>query len=1087
MNATLDVEALLVHGPFLKRLARSLLGDEHAADDVVQQTWLTTLDKPPRQTGSLRAFMASVARNLALEGGRRGSRRRQWEAAAARPEALPSTEEIVQREAVRRQVVEALLDLDERYRDVLLLRFYESLPPRHIAQQLDLPVETVRTRIKRGLAAMSERLDEHHDGDRKTWATALVPLAFPQSAAAGLGGVLASSLTSLGPVAQFAAAGLVLAGLAAGAAWWLDRDAPPTEPEQSQMAQAGAGGGVLGVEPSSDADLEGDESGDASPQPTSRPAGAEPLTAALPPLVEGRLLDAEAGAPLAGARVVLAGVALDEVELLATASREELTERWIQKTVVTDAQGRYRIGGLSRGVWILATAAEGARPFSAPGVVLVDVPPLLSVVAVDMVRRRLEGDGMETPAFHALDADGVLALDVVAPSVPVRDVRVQSPDGEPIVGARVLALSPAAAMAMEAAPYSDWSWRRLAPNLHELSTDEQGLAGGVAAQAGGLLLVSAPGHQPERLTFPVDQPLPTPLRVTLQPALGVTVTGRVVDGKGRPVAGVDVALGDFGISGLLHDRFSLNLQRWDAVTSTTDGAGRFAFEDRSRLSRSAWDPTPVSEGMSFAVLAGREGSLSTHQSLVASAAQPHHDVELVLHEGSLLDVTLLDRATLGPAEGAMISYHGEDLTLTQSVDEDGSVSFRGKPHGPVSLTVRRLGYEPVALEQLDWRGDTLELLVDFEPVGWQLSVGVRDVSGQALAVEIPALGDEDRTAWLAVQAWPVDPATLQEDGRADWRRIDVGGISGRWIDGRSELAFDRSWQAEDAWIVVTCEDDVLASAHAPRGLDTLELVARSPWLDGQALPLNLEIVQAGEDLSFFSTGAQVFDARTGAFVSRLTWDLFDGGMFGMVPGPGVYDVTVDDPRQATLVLEGLELDSPTDIRMELAAPARLRVDVAGASGLPVNAVVALFDGEGRCLMRQALGSDGTRQCTVPGVSSSPYRLVAWSQEGVDAMTVHLAPGEDRSVALRLAPAANLRLVSPTLGESVALLRVADDDGQLLVDRQIGAGDRTELTGEGLLLPAAAGRYHVSFTVAGRDRVERTVELGSAGQVTVSLD
>jgi RNA polymerase sigma-70 factor (ECF subfamily) len=1087
MNATLDVEALLVHGPFLKRLARSLLGDEHAADDVVQQTWLTTLDKPPRQAGSLRSFMATVARNLALEGGRRGSRRRQWEAAAARPEALPSTEEIVQREAVCRQVVEALLDLDERYRDVLLLRFYESMAPRHIAQQLELPVETVRTRIKRGLAALSDRLDEHHDGDRKTWAAALVPLAFPQSASAGLGAALASSLTSFGPVAQFAAAGLVLAGLAAGAAWWLDRDAPPADPQQSQMTRAGAGGGDGGAAPASDLLLEGGEGDEPSPAPTSLPAGAEPLTAALPPLVEGRLLDAEGGTPLAGARVLLAGVALDDVQLLATATREELSERWIQKTVVTDAQGRYRIGGLSRGVWILATAAEGARPFSAPGVVLVDVPPLLSVVAVDMVRRRLDGDGMEIPAFHALEQDGVLALDVVAPAVPVHDVRVQSTDGEPLVGARVLALSPAASMAMQAAPYPDWSWRRLEPNLHELTTDEQGLASDVTAQPGGLLLVSAPGHRSERLTFPAGESLPTPLRVTLQPALAVTVSGRVVDRDGRPVAGAVVALGDFGVSGLLHDRFDLNLQRWDAATTRTDGNGRFAFEDHSQLSRSAWDPTPVSEGMSFAVLACSEGSLSTHQSLVATAAQPHHDVELVLRAGSLLEVTLLDRATLGPAQGAMVSYQGEDLMLTQSVDEDGSVSFRGKPHGPVPLTIRRLGYEPVTLEERDWRGETLELLVDFEPVGWQLSVGVRDLSGQALAMSIPALGDEDRTAWLAVQAWPVDPASLLEEGRADWRRLDLGGIGGRWIDGRSELAFDRSWQAEDAWIVVTCEDDVLASAHAPRGLDTLELVARSPWLDGQALPVNLEIVQAGEELSFFGTGAQVLDARTGAFVSRLTWDLFESGMFGMVPGPGVYDVILEDARQATLVLEDLELDSPSDIRVELAAPARLQVDVTAAGGLPVNAVVALFDGDGRCLMRQAVGSDGTRQCMVPGVSSAPYRLVAWSEEGVDAMTVHLAPGEDRSAELRLAPAASLRLVSPALGEAVALLRVANGEGQLLVERQVGLGDRTELTGEGLVLPAAAGRYEVTLTVAGRDRVVRTVELGSAGQVTLSLD
>ena len=33
----------------------------------------------------------------------------------------------------------------------MLLRFWEDLPPREIAKRMQAPVETVRTRIKRGL------------------------------------------------------------------------------------------------------------------------------------------------------------------------------------------------------------------------------------------------------------------------------------------------------------------------------------------------------------------------------------------------------------------------------------------------------------------------------------------------------------------------------------------------------------------------------------------------------------------------------------------------------------------------------------------------------------------------------------------------------------------------------------------------------------------------------------------------------------------------------------------------------------------------------------------------------------------------
>ena len=46
---------------------------------------------------------------------------------------------------MRAEVVRAVLELEEHHRDVVLLRWFENMPPRAIARALSVPVETVRS------------------------------------------------------------------------------------------------------------------------------------------------------------------------------------------------------------------------------------------------------------------------------------------------------------------------------------------------------------------------------------------------------------------------------------------------------------------------------------------------------------------------------------------------------------------------------------------------------------------------------------------------------------------------------------------------------------------------------------------------------------------------------------------------------------------------------------------------------------------------------------------------------------------------------------------------------------------------------
>jgi len=139
----------------VRAIIRRMVVDPHLADDVAQETWLQTLRRPDASFQARRAWMGTVARNFVLQASRSSARRREREKAVARSvidcREAPDAELL---QAVR----EELEQLDPRYRSVLHLRFFEDLPPTMIADQLSIPIETARTRLRRGLTALHARL-----------------------------------------------------------------------------------------------------------------------------------------------------------------------------------------------------------------------------------------------------------------------------------------------------------------------------------------------------------------------------------------------------------------------------------------------------------------------------------------------------------------------------------------------------------------------------------------------------------------------------------------------------------------------------------------------------------------------------------------------------------------------------------------------------------------------------------------------------------------------------------------------------------------------------------------------------------------
>jgi len=230
----ITVETLLTHSNFVRGLARALVGDPAIADDAVQQAWLEACERPPKDMRSPKGWLATVTRQAASKIRRSETRRRTREQRVARPELVPSAAEIAEREEARRRLMDAVVALDEPYREVIVLRFLEELPPREVARRLGVPVETARTRVKRGLEQLRGALDSAYGGDRRGWGMALLPFALPKTAAAA-------------PKVIALAASLVLVGALSWSLGWLPGSTRPRASSLSGASPIELPGGATGA------------------------------------------------------------------------------------------------------------------------------------------------------------------------------------------------------------------------------------------------------------------------------------------------------------------------------------------------------------------------------------------------------------------------------------------------------------------------------------------------------------------------------------------------------------------------------------------------------------------------------------------------------------------------------------------------------------------------------------------------------------------------------------------------------------------------------------------------------------------------
>jgi RNA polymerase sigma-70 factor (ECF subfamily) len=227
MAGHIEIAELLDDAGWIRSLAASLIGDGAQADDLVQDTWLAALRRPPRAAGEARPWLARVVRNLARNARRERVRREAREELAHEERALPSPDALAQQAEAQRLLAEAVTRLAEPLRDAIVLRYFQGLDSGAAAARLGVPASTLRTRLQRALEELRADLDRRAKGGREGWGLLLAPLVHRASGAPSHAPLPAAGAAAPGALAPalLVGAGAVCALTAAGTIYWrLARD-----------------------------------------------------------------------------------------------------------------------------------------------------------------------------------------------------------------------------------------------------------------------------------------------------------------------------------------------------------------------------------------------------------------------------------------------------------------------------------------------------------------------------------------------------------------------------------------------------------------------------------------------------------------------------------------------------------------------------------------------------------------------------------------------------------------------------------------------------------------------------------------------
>ena len=158
-------------------VAYRLLGDADAAADATQETFLKAFERlHQHRGGSFRSWLLRIVTNTcydmlrkrqrhptrSLEGGLGDGEETDMDRLAHLQSEEASPEEMALRAEVYRVVEEGLQHLSPEHRTIIVLSDVEGLSYEEIAEVLNIPIGTVKSRLSRARARLRDYLRAHH-------------------------------------------------------------------------------------------------------------------------------------------------------------------------------------------------------------------------------------------------------------------------------------------------------------------------------------------------------------------------------------------------------------------------------------------------------------------------------------------------------------------------------------------------------------------------------------------------------------------------------------------------------------------------------------------------------------------------------------------------------------------------------------------------------------------------------------------------------------------------------------------------------------------------------------------------------------
>ena len=154
--------------------ALRIVNDAQIAEEVLQEVFFRAW----QQGGSFRAskgtfltWLLSITHNMAIDEVRKRKRRPQRSDSddpdvvlAAVADTGPSVEDEVWSRALRERIARALDTLPAAQREAIELAYFRGMTHREIADTLDEPLGTIKTRMRLGMQKLREQLDSNEVG-----------------------------------------------------------------------------------------------------------------------------------------------------------------------------------------------------------------------------------------------------------------------------------------------------------------------------------------------------------------------------------------------------------------------------------------------------------------------------------------------------------------------------------------------------------------------------------------------------------------------------------------------------------------------------------------------------------------------------------------------------------------------------------------------------------------------------------------------------------------------------------------------------------------------------------------------------------